>query len=126
MSRPRPEEAPNEAQPLVDRRLASRRWRGVVVALSLVLATAACDDGGAVTTGIVIDVQQSGPAIVTSFTLRADDGRLMIFKVGDTSGGEGSFPSVHLRDHLASAQRVAVRYVTTDSGLLAVRLADAP
>ena len=50
----------------------------------------------------------------------------MNFEVGETSTADGTFPSVHLRDHLASAQRVAVRYVTTDDGLLAIRLADAP
>jgi hypothetical protein len=93
--------------------------------LALVLV-AACDDGAAVTTGIVIDVRQSGPATVTGFTLRADDGRLMDFQIGEMTLGDGSFPSVHLRDHLASSQRVAVRYVTTDEGLVAIRLADAP
>ena len=50
----------------------------------------------------------------------------MSFRVGETGTGDGAFPSVHLRDHLASSQRVAVRYVVTDDGLLAVRLADAP
>jgi len=86
----------------------------------------ACDDGGQVVTGIVIDVRQSGPATVTGFTLRADDGRLLEFRVGETSSSDGSFPSVHLRDHLATSQRVAVRYVASDDGPLAIRLADAP
>jgi hypothetical protein len=116
-----------ETASIRDAQLGRHRWIAVMVSLLLVLAAvAACDDGGAVTTGIVIDVQQSGPADVTGFTLRADDGRLMAFTVGDTVTGNGSFPSIHLRDHMASAQRVAVRYVTTDSGLIAIRLADAP
>jgi hypothetical protein len=112
-------------QPRTRRRLVhlGRVFSALVLVMVLV---AACDDGAAVTTGIVIDVRQTGPATVTGFTLRADDGRLMDFQVGETSLGDGSFPSVHLRDHLASSQRVAVRYVTTDDGLVAIRLADAP
>lgn len=94
--------------------------------LTLVVAVAGCDDGGEVTSGIVIDVDQSGPAVVTGFTLRADDGQVLVFRVGETGSGDGTFPSIHLRDHLASSQRVAVRYVTTDEGLVAIRLADAP
>ncbi len=97
-----------------------------VVICVVVLVAAACDDGGSVTTGIVIDIDQTGPATVTGFTLRADDGRVLAFEVGETSVGDGSFPSIHLRDHMASAQRVAVRYVETDGGLVAIRLADAP
>lgn len=103
------------------------RWRlALIGCLLIALVTTACDDGGEVTTGIVIDIRQSDPATVTGFTLRTDDGRLMSFHVGETSTGDGAFPSVHLRDHLASSQRVAVRYVMTDGGLLAIRLADAP
>ncbi|MFI5292109.1 MAG: hypothetical protein ACHQ02_04525 [Candidatus Limnocylindrales bacterium] len=97
----------------------------VVLALAIVSVTA-CDDGGLVTTGVVIDVQQTDPATVTGFTLRADDGRTIIFGVGQTSSSDGSFPSIHLRDHLVSAQRVAVRYVEGDDGPVAIRLADAP
>lgn len=94
--------------------------------VATVLAAAACDDDGQVATGIVIDVQQSGPASVTGFTLRTDDGRVLIFGVGEGLAGDSGFPSVHLRDHLATAERVAVRYVETDQGPLAIRLADAP
>jgi hypothetical protein len=108
-------------------RLGLRRVLALAASACLILAlAAACDDGGQVTTGIVLDVRQAGPAVVTGFTLRADDGRVMEFLVGETSATDGSFPSIHLRDHMASAQRVAVRYVETDDGLLAIRLADAP
>jgi hypothetical protein len=104
----------------------AHRWLSLVVCAAVALTMLACDDGGVVTTGIVIDVRQTGPATVTGFTLRTDDGRLMDFQLGPTGAGDGSFPSIHLRDHMASAQRVAVRYVTTDGGLVAIRLADAP
>lgn len=104
----------------------AHRRLALLMMLVLALAVTGCEDGGQVTSGIVIDVRSSGPATVTGFTLRTDDGRLMSFRVDETSTGDGAFPSVHLRDHLASSQRVAVRYVATDDGLLAVRLADAP
>ena len=104
----------------------AHRWLSLVACAAVALTMLACDDGGVVTTGIVIDVRQTGPATVTGFTLRTDDGRLMDFQLGPTGAGDGSFPSIHLRDHMASAQRVAVRYVTTDGGLVAIRLADAP
>jgi hypothetical protein len=110
----------------MNRRHRAQRWLSLVMCLVFALAATACDDRGQVTSGIVIDVRSSGPATVTDFTLRTDDGQLMNFRVDDTSTGDGAFPSVHLRDHLASSQRVAVRYVATDDGLLAIRLADAP
>lgn len=103
-----------------------RRFVLVGCLLVALFAVSACDDGAAVATGIVIEVRQSGPATVTGFTLRADDGRLLDFQVGETSTVDRSFPSVHLRDHLTSSERVTVRYVTTEDGLIAIRLADAP
>jgi hypothetical protein len=103
------------------------RWLVVVSSICLIaLLAAGCDDGGSVTTGIVIDIRQSDPATVTGFTLRTDDGQVLVFEVGETSLADGAFPSIHLRDHMASAQKVAVRYVATDEGLVAIRLADAP
>ena len=57
------------------------RLRSWLVALAVALVSVtACDDGGVVTTGIVIDVRQTDPATVTGFTLRTDDGRLMDFR----------------------------------------------
>ena len=95
--------------------------------VALAVACVACNDGGTVVTGIVIDVQQSGPADVEGFTLRTDDGRLLGFTVGpDTVAAGGTFPAVHLRDHLASGQPIVVRYVAGKDGLVAIRLADAP
>ena len=52
----------------------------------------ACDDGGVVTTGIVIDVRQTGPATVTGFTLRTDDGQLMDFQLGDDGDRRRQLP----------------------------------
>ena len=97
-----------------------------LIVAGTVIGMAACADGGHVVTGIVIDIRQSGPASVEGFTLRADDGRLLTFDVAEIGAGDGGFPAVHLRDHLASAQEVAVRFVETNEGLRAIRLADAP
>jgi hypothetical protein len=103
----------------------SRGVATVAVAL-MALAVGACDDGALVVRGIVIDVQQSSVAHVEGFTLRTDAGELLHFVVGDLPAGGGSFPAIHLRDHLASALPIAVRYVVDGDRLIVQRLADAP
>jgi hypothetical protein len=98
----------------------------VATAVLVALAVGACDDGGIVVRGIVVEVQQSSVASVEGFTLRTDAGELLHFVVGDLPTGGGSFPAIHLRDHLASASPVAVRYVKEHDQLVVLRLADAP
>ena len=93
--------------------------------IPLVLLLTGCDDGAHVVRGIVIDVRQSSPTQVQGFTLRSDAGVLLTFEIGELESG-GGFPAVHLRDHLASASPIAVRYVTQGERLIVVRLADAP
>jgi hypothetical protein len=101
--------------------------RVALAAVALVaMAVGACDDGALVVRGIVIDVQQSSVAHVEGFTLRSETGELFHFVVGDLPAGGGSFPAIHLRDHLASASPIAVRYVVKDAQLIVLRLADAP
>jgi len=101
--------------------------RVLVAAVALAAMTVgACDDGGIVVRGIVIEVQQSSPVRVDGFTLRTDAGELLHFVVGDLPAGGGSFPAIHLRDHLAGAAPIDVRYVVDHDRLLVLRLADAP
>lgn len=102
----------------------SRRSAAFVLALGFLVA--GCDDGALVVRGIVIDVQQSSPAQVQGFTLRSDTGELLVFEIGELESGGGSFPAVHLRDHLASASPIVVRYVATGERLIVMRMADAP
>jgi len=98
----------------------------IVAVLSMALAVGACDDGALVVRGIVIDVQQSSVAHVEGFTLRTDAGEVLHFVIGDIPADGGSFPAVHLHDHLASAQPIAVRYAVKGDQLIVLRLADAP
>jgi hypothetical protein len=96
------------------------------MAALLALSASACTDDGLVARGIVVDVQQSSFTHVDGFTLRTADGRLLHFTVGEIPPGNGSFPAIHLRDHLASALPIDVRYVVEHDQNIALRLADAP
>jgi hypothetical protein len=98
----------------------------LAAAAFLALSVSACADNGTVVRGIVVDVQQSSFTHVDGFTLRTADGRLLHFLVGDIAPGNGSFPPIHLRDHLASALPIDVRYVMEHDQNIALRLADAP
>lgn len=94
--------------------------------LPLALLLIGCGEDALVVRGIVVAVQQSSPAQVQGFTLRSDAGRLLVFEIGELESGGGSFPAVHLRDHLASASPIAVRYVVEGERLIVIRMADAP
>jgi hypothetical protein len=102
------------------------RYVALATAALLTLAIGACDDGALVARGIVIDVQQTSVAHVDGFTLRTDAGEVLHFVIGDIPVDGGSFPAVHLHDHLASAQPIAVRYVVKGDQSIVLRLADAP
>jgi hypothetical protein len=95
------------------------------MAALLAISAVACADDGIIARGIVVDVQQSSFTHVDAFTLRTADGRLLRFVVGDIPPGNGSFPAIHLRDHLASALPIDVRYVIEHDQLIVQRLADA-
>jgi multisubunit Na+/H+ antiporter MnhC subunit len=103
-----------------------RRTAAAAILLPLALLLAGCDEDALVVSGIVVAVQQSSPAQVQGFTLRNDAGQLLVFEIGELESGSGSFPAVHLRDHLASASPIAVRYVVKGERLIVMRMADAP
>ncbi|MGH2407367.1 MAG: hypothetical protein ACRDF7_04705 [Candidatus Limnocylindrales bacterium] len=103
-----------------------RRFVGASLAALLALSVCGCGDGAIVVRGIVVEVQQPSFTHVTGFTLRTADGRLLTFVIGDIPPGNGSFPPIHLRDHLASALPIDVRYVVEHDQNIALRLADAP
>lgn len=77
-------------------------------------------------TGIVLRVESAGPADVQAFQLRTAEGGVLTFRVGrlDTSGG--GFPAAHLREHLATAERIRVTFTRDGEGLTALHLVDAP
>ena len=99
---------------------------GPVLAALLALSVGACGDGAMVVRGIVVDVQQPSFTQVDGFTLRTAEGQLIHFVIGDIPPGNGSFPAIHLRDHLASALPIDVGYVVEHDQDIAIRLADAP
>ena len=76
--------------------------------------------------GLVVDVDSSGPAEVTGFTLRAEDGTTFTFQLGALETGGGSFAAPHLGEHLSSGDPVQVTYRAENGRLVATRLEDAP
>ena len=106
--------------------MSSRRTAAAALLVPLALLLAGCDEDVLVVRGIVMAVQQSSPAQVQGLTLRSDAGQVLVFEIGELESGGGSFPAVHLRDHLASASPIAVRYVVKGERLIVIRLADAP
>lgn len=75
--------------------------------------------------GLVTAVVGSGPADVERFTLRTDEGRELTFEIRPERLDPASFAPAHLREHLASGEKVAVRWVEEGGRLLAIRLEDA-
>lgn len=106
--------------------MSRRRAAAAAILLPLALLLAGCAEDAFVVRGIVVAVQQSSPAEVQGFTLRSDAGQLLVLEIGKLESGGGSFPAVHLRDHLASASPIAVRYVVKGERLIVIRMADAP
>ncbi|MFI5255305.1 MAG: hypothetical protein ACHQ15_07605 [Candidatus Limnocylindrales bacterium] len=103
--------------------------RALAVAAATLLAlvlVGGCDDGSKIVRGIVVSVDQTSFTHVDGFILRTADGQLLKFVIIDIPAGSGSFPPVHLRDHLASALAIDVRYEVDNGQLIALRLADAP
>ncbi len=102
------------------------RGRALLVTSLLLSALAGCDAGDRLAVGIVVDVRATGVTAVESFTLRSDDGTVTEFRVGRLDTGPNVFPATHLREHMALAQKVAVRYRDEGGERVAFRLADAP
>jgi hypothetical protein len=76
-------------------------------------------------TGIVTDVQGPSVAEVHQFTLRTDEGEVLVFVVDALALDGGGKPAPHLREHLLSGQRVAVEYLLAGRQRKAIRYYDA-
>jgi hypothetical protein len=103
-----------------------RRVLALVLVVAVAVSAGACADDAIIVRGIVVDIQQSSFTRVDGFTLRTSDGRLLRFVIGYIGPSSGSFPPIHLRDHLASALPIDVRYVIQHDENVALRLADVP
>lgn len=86
-------------------------------ALALVLALSAC---GADSSAVGVVTAFSGDLqTVESFTIRTTDGRDLTFVPG--LDDEASFPLPHLQEHLASGERIRVRWEEGEDGTLIAR-----
>jgi hypothetical protein len=63
---------------------------------------------------------------VTSFTLRTDDGELLVMAVDELSLVGGGKPAPHLREHMASGTPITVDYTIDQGRAVASRYYDAP
>lgn len=76
--------------------------------------------------GLVIGVVGSGPAEVDRFTLRTDAGTELTLEIRPGRLAPGSFPPAHLREHLASGEKVRVSWVDEGASHVATGLFDTP
>ena len=75
--------------------------------------------------GVVIGVDSAGLTKVRGFTLRADDGRTLVFDLADLENAV-EFPPGHLVEHQGLGSKVRVWYRDASGTLQAIRLEDAP
>jgi hypothetical protein len=90
-----------------------------------VAGLAACTPAVRSCTGIVVAVDGTGPANVSSVTVRQSDGVVLEFAVGRLDLNNG-LPAAHLREHLASGGPIVVEYVVENGVNVALRYNDAP
>jgi hypothetical protein len=103
-------------------------WVGVaiaVVALGFVAVSAFGQAPRQTETGLVIAVDSSGLTDVRGFTIRTDDGRTVVFRIGALENG-AQFPPGHLLEHRATGVKIVVTYRQDNGELVAIRLEDAP
>lgn len=92
--------------------------------LAVVLVGACGGDGERSAAGVIIDVQATSLTQIDSFTLRDNEGRVLVFRIApDVTDDpqEGFLPS-HLRSHAVLAEQVVVFYREEQGELLALRL----
>lgn len=75
-------------------------------------------------TGVLLDIDSSGLSAVEGFTLRLDDGRSLVLRIGTLENGE-AFPVGHLAEHLATSSPIRVFFRADGPDLVVYRLEDA-
>lgn len=103
-----------------------RALASVLVLLLPALLATGCSTGDRAVSGLVIDIEPAGPARIAGFTLRTETGQTMAFTIGDLDISSGGFDALHLTQHLATGQPIAVSYAVEDGVNVAHRLVDAP
>jgi hypothetical protein len=94
-------------------------------ALAVVIASTLGQPAAQTETGLVIAVDSSGLTDVRGFTIRTNDGRTVVFRLGVLENG-AAFPPGHLLEHAATGVKVVVTYRRENGELVAIRLEDAP
>jgi hypothetical protein len=74
-------------------------------------------------TGVLTHIDSTGLSSVTGFTLRLDDGRQVMFRIGVLENGD-QFPPGHLAEHLATSAPVRVFFHAEGADLVVYRLED--
>jgi len=102
------------------------RWVAAGLLLTA-LALAACGGGsGNRVTGVIVEVDSPSLTELNSFTLHADDGRTLVFRIapGASRDPQNGFVGGHLRSHILAASKVEITYRTQGDELLAESMKD--
>lgn len=113
----------------------------VLLGLAIAASAAACAPGSgsaspassasATTTltspvdGVLVAIDAAGLSQVKGFTLRLNDGREIVFKIGVLENG-AQFPPGHLAEHMATSTPIRVSFRDEAGEHVAYRLEDAP
>ncbi|MEX0786164.1 MAG: hypothetical protein WD939_05965 [Dehalococcoidia bacterium] len=95
-----------------------------LLALAALTIVACGSDGELSATGVIIDVSAGSLTEIESFTLRDNDGEVIVFGIAPDASDdpqEGFFPA-HLRTHALAAEQVTVFYREDDGQPLALRV----
>jgi hypothetical protein len=101
---------------------------GLLIALAAVAVVLVATLGRAsaqTETGLVVSVDASSLTDVRGFSIRTNDGRTVVFRIGVLENG-AAFPPGHLLEHQATGVKVVVTYREDNGELVAIRLEDAP
>ncbi len=91
------------------------------------MALVGCSASEPTAAGIVTAIDTLGVGRVQGFTLRTADGESLAFAFdGPVALGDCAFPPDHLREHMATAEGIAVAYRIDGDVRVVVRLTDAP
>ena len=103
-------------------------WVGLAiaaVALGFVVVSAFGQAPRQTETGLVTAVDASSLTNVRGFTIRTDDGRTVVFRIGALEN-PAQFAPGHLLEHRATGVKIVVTYRHENGELVAIRLEDAP
>ena len=96
-----------------------------VLALAFVLVSAFGQPPRRTETGLVTAVDATSLTNVRGFTIRTDDGRTVVFRIGALEN-PAQFAPGHLLEHRATGVKIVVTYHQENGDLVAIRLDDAP